>query len=350
MAATKPTVFVISPIGQKNTPQRKQADDILDFVKDVTREAYDVMRGDEQSNSRIADTILDSLQRYPIVVAYLGSGENGNGWNPNVMFEVGYRLATGKPLVLLAHEDRPVPFDLNDFRHVGVPSADKLPYDEKLSAQQYSNAGQALLSAIQRQARRGTLASPFAVADAFVDTTPERPEDECVQNSIFLRASDKANRLFHTPTLFKEDGPSATLVGKQLTTVDQRLKDLIDDNQWKKFAEEQEALFGRLLLKKPNIEATIPFVFKDAECVDKVFRGRAFLPLITDYEFKENGLALRILYLEVPSTLCHTGEILRVEPSDSRALLGALKAGSGSLSSVSDRSQPGAKDGTALAA
>lgn len=150
----KSRLFVISPIGQKGTPQRKQADHILDFVKDVTRDSYDVIRGDEQPNARIADAILG-----------------------------------------------------------------------------------------------------------------------------------------------------------------------------------------------------IPFVFKDAEPVDPAFWGRAFLPLLTDYEFKENGLAFRVLYLEIPSKMRHDNDVLRVDASDYRDYLNGLNARSIGLSPHRESSgSPGARNGEGVSA
>ena len=288
----------------------------------MTRESHVVTRGDEQPDSRIADAMLDSLQRYPIVVAYLGSEGNG-GWNANVMFEVGYRLATRKPLVLIAHDGESVPFDLKDFRHVAVPPAASVPYRRHLSAEQYDETAAALRASIQQQTRPDALASPFPIADLFIDTTTRRSAEERGEHSIFVRASDKANQLFHVIRLYPGD---PTLVGKQLTDVDRRLEPLIEPEQRREFALEQKVLLGRLLLGEIDVEAAIPLLFKDEACVDEPFRGRAFLPLMTDYEFKENGLAIRMLYLEIPSQVHPHGGVVRVDASDCRSLLREVKA------------------------
>ena len=323
MVETRPNLFLISPIGRGGSPARRQANAVKDFVADATESSYKVVRGDDQPHARIADSILDALQRHPIVVAYLGSEKTG-GWNPNVMFEVGYRLATSKPMVLLAHEDESVPFDLRDYRHVPIPPVERLPYDRL--APEYEVHKKLLLDEIQRRTLHRGLKSPFAIADFFIDTTRDRPDRDRELNSIFLRASEKADRLFHTAKLFPEDG---TLVGKRLTEVDARLGELIDAHQLDEFREEQERLFGRLLLRKPNIVATVPFIFKD-EGVEPEFQRRAFLPLITDYDFKENGLAIRVLYQEVPNTLVKltTDGVFKVAAADSRAFLSKLRVAS----------------------
>ena len=51
------------------------------------------------------------------VIAYLGSAP----WNPNVMLEVGYQLATAKPLVVLA-PGGDLPFDLKNHRTIILPA------------------------------------------------------------------------------------------------------------------------------------------------------------------------------------------------------------------------------------
>ena len=59
-----------------------------------------------------------------MVIAYLGY----HPWNPNVMYEVGYRHATNKAFVILTHNDnaKELPFDLKDLPHVDLPPYNQL--------------------------------------------------------------------------------------------------------------------------------------------------------------------------------------------------------------------------------
>ena len=69
----------------------------------------------------IMKDIYTALQTDPTVIAYLGGASSE--WNPNVMIEVGYRRATGLPIVLLRDNLEgstlnQIPFDLQGLRQV----------------------------------------------------------------------------------------------------------------------------------------------------------------------------------------------------------------------------------------
>ena len=96
-------LFVISPVGDPDSDIRQQADLILeDYIRPAAEKAaenYSVYRDDGQHEPRIMEVIIRALERDPMVIAYLGYPP----WNPNVMWEVGFRLATYRPIVLLTH-------------------------------------------------------------------------------------------------------------------------------------------------------------------------------------------------------------------------------------------------------
>src|SRR5215510_7818067 len=74
------------------------------FVKPACEKAgFTPDRADHQLTRDIADGIVTSLKVSPVVIAYLGSAP----WNPNVILELGYRLATRLPLVIVCDEARP---------------------------------------------------------------------------------------------------------------------------------------------------------------------------------------------------------------------------------------------------
>jgi hypothetical protein len=61
---------------------------------------------------RVTDQIFDRIDRADAVIADI------TGNNPNVMLELGYSYARGKPAVLLNQAVDPVPFDLHDWRQI----------------------------------------------------------------------------------------------------------------------------------------------------------------------------------------------------------------------------------------
>ena len=201
-------------------------------------------------------------------------------WNPNVMFEMGYRLATNKPFVILRHSIPQLPFDLKDYDCVNLPPYDELETIDKSRDEKF-------VEAIERAMRhRGGLShlnSAYAVAEILIDLR-ELPEEE--RESIFSASSKAADRIFHV-----ED----SLIGREIRGVDRSLRRRLEKYQVEPFQTEQAVLLGRLLMgqgRNPNkIRAKVPFIFKNSsvdnanspEYVDPELRGHAYLALIVQH-------------------------------------------------------------------
>ncbi len=289
MTSQKPKIFVISQIGQADSPERTQADDVLALIRQGAPE-YDVVRADEQEETKITDAMLKSLTTSQVVVTYLGT----DAINPNVMFETGYRLATGKPILLIGHQDTTVPFDLQDIRHYKIPN----PEDLKAGPNANLNTAKGIGDEI-RAIDKAQLLSPYAAAEIVVDLTPGKTQEERAANTIFTMASPLAETLFNKP-----DG----LTGLSIHDVLNDLEDHVVKEQWQAFHDEQTSLIGRLLFSKTendatNIRAKVPFIFRsDAKISDEIC-GRAFLALMYNYNLREQGLCLHVLYYDVSAQL-----------------------------------------------
>ncbi|WP_323783241.1 hypothetical protein [Thalassovita sp.] len=104
------TCFVISPIGDKNTPVRRQADCALEYIikPAITELGYDeptrVDRLDKPTH--ITTEIVQHLVSADMVIADL------SGSNPNVFYELGIRHAYAKPCIMLSNWDPQPPFDV----------------------------------------------------------------------------------------------------------------------------------------------------------------------------------------------------------------------------------------------
>ncbi len=99
--------FVISPIGEIDSPERKRADEFLDLMKEIGElHDLDVKRADEivGTNDINAD-VIDKIQNADLCVIDL------TGLNPNVMYEFGMRFQTGLPYIVCAKEKTDLPFD-----------------------------------------------------------------------------------------------------------------------------------------------------------------------------------------------------------------------------------------------
>jgi hypothetical protein len=107
--------FVLSPIGEYDSLERRRADGILDEVIRSAFEplGYRVERADHDvSPGRVTETIISKIIDADLVVADL------TGFNPNVMYELALRHATGKPFIQLLERGGKLPFDVQDINTI----------------------------------------------------------------------------------------------------------------------------------------------------------------------------------------------------------------------------------------
>jgi hypothetical protein len=84
----------------------------------IEGEPIDCRRLDQlKAPGRITDDLVHELNAASLCIADL------TGANPNVMWEVGYATAKGKPLIPIAQDLRALPFDIRDFRTIGYERA-----------------------------------------------------------------------------------------------------------------------------------------------------------------------------------------------------------------------------------
>ncbi|WP_054017496.1 tetratricopeptide repeat protein [Pseudoalteromonas sp. R3] len=109
------TCFVISPIGDKGTEIRTQADALYDLIIEPALEKYDfhVTRADKSASvSSITSEIVQLVQDSGLCIIDI------TGHNPNVMYECGRRHETAKPYIMVAAEGETLPFDINTIRTI----------------------------------------------------------------------------------------------------------------------------------------------------------------------------------------------------------------------------------------
>ena len=106
--------FFITPIGDPDTPERKNSDMVLNyliipalrqcgFLKD------NIVRSDKEAKTgRITERMELHIRNDDLCIVDL------TGINANVMYEYGMRKGIGKPVILLAKEGTEMPFDVFD--------------------------------------------------------------------------------------------------------------------------------------------------------------------------------------------------------------------------------------------
>ena len=113
--------FVISPIGDDDSVERKHADLVLGSLIEPALEELGLraIRADKISKpGLITGQVLDHLTRSRMVIADLSFG------NPNVYYELALRQVLRKPLVQITRASDKLPFDVGQFRTVVIDMSD----------------------------------------------------------------------------------------------------------------------------------------------------------------------------------------------------------------------------------
>lgn len=113
---TKGACFVIMEIGAEGSAERLRSDEVFgDIIEPAVKEAgyAPVNRADHIAEpGKITAQIIEKLITVPMVVVDL------TGLNPNVIYELGVRHSTGKPVVQIMEQVDKLPFDLYDVRTI----------------------------------------------------------------------------------------------------------------------------------------------------------------------------------------------------------------------------------------
>lgn len=112
MGDKKKTCFVVTPIGKPGSDIRRHIDGVLKIaIRPAFENEYQVEAAHTCFESTsITKQVYQKLYDSDLVIADL------TGLNPNVMYELGIRFCFGKPVILIAEEGTPLPFDINERR------------------------------------------------------------------------------------------------------------------------------------------------------------------------------------------------------------------------------------------
>jgi hypothetical protein len=107
------TAFVVMQVGEKDSLERKRADEIYNFVVAPALVEHDLRpyRADlDLAPGPITPKLLDELLNARLVIADL------TGRNPNVFYELGIVHSFARPLISIADSAASLPFDTKDER------------------------------------------------------------------------------------------------------------------------------------------------------------------------------------------------------------------------------------------
>lgn len=110
--------FIVTPIGPSNSTIRRNADGVIDSVIFPVLTNLGFSNDNIIVSHRISDLgsinkrIIDELVNDELAIVNLTT------LNPNVMYELAVRHATGKPVIIIAEEGTRLPFDIIDERTI----------------------------------------------------------------------------------------------------------------------------------------------------------------------------------------------------------------------------------------
>ena len=116
-AEDRKSCFVVGPIGEEGSEERRKADWLLNgIVKPVLENDpfnYAVHRADEFADpGMITDQALTSAMDADLVIADL------TGRNPNAYYELAVRHMVQSPVIHMILEGETIPFDIKDYRAI----------------------------------------------------------------------------------------------------------------------------------------------------------------------------------------------------------------------------------------
>jgi hypothetical protein len=110
---------IIMPIAATEGYQQGHWEDVLTILKDSMSSTNfkPELVSQDQAIGSIHNRILKNIRDDQMVVCDISS------LNPNVMIELGLRLASNKPLVITKDEKTVCPFDINGIEYISYPSS-----------------------------------------------------------------------------------------------------------------------------------------------------------------------------------------------------------------------------------
>jgi PAS domain-containing protein len=281
----KKHALIIQAVDSSDESQQR-ADRVLKTIIDPACKAtdYDAVLANEPQAQTIVEPIISALNTHPLVIADLAAPP----WNPNVLMEVGFRLATGRPIVLLADTD-PKP-EIAPLRLRNV-------HTQLINSTNPEREVRSLIEAIKQY---GPEVNAWESDYPTIEFSIGGPD-----GGRFIFANERAAQAYG---LHHADD----LIGRPIQEVDAKLHNFLfpDDGYRQKYDEDQLRILGQIAIRdqKPKT-AKVPLWFTQHSIPDQ--NGRIYWPVLTQYRyFSQNAvnpdrppqpadIVMRVIFIDV---------------------------------------------------
>ena len=275
----KKHAFIIQAVDSEGSRQR--ADRVLKSIIDPACEAtgYEAVRANDLQAKTIVEPIISVLNTHPLVIADLAAPP----WNPNVLMEVGFRLATGRPIVFLADAD---------------------PKQEILPLQLRNVRIHIINSATPERADVDSLIE--SISKYGLEVNSWESDYPTIEFSISFRGSDGGRFIFANEKAARLYGLTHPddMIGRPVNEVDPRLKNFIPNEQYyEEYQHDQNAILGKIMRRDPSPKtASIPLWFTKHHIVDTE-NDNIYWPVLVQYRHvsseDEADIVMRVIFINV---------------------------------------------------
>lgn len=183
--------FFITPIGNLDSPERKQTDSIRNNILMYACEPFDLelVRADQiKGDNDINQDVVNCVRTAEVCVVDL------TGLNPNVMFEFGLRHQTGLPVVILAKNGTKLPFDVISKRTIFFDDIDNANSCNNLVREIREYFSKFEADSYRKISPEPTLTDIYTRLDA-IDKKISAPVSFDASNSIYTQGGEDIDQL-----------------------------------------------------------------------------------------------------------------------------------------------------------
>ncbi len=286
--------FIISEIDERNPRIAEVMEKMI--VPACKRTNFLPRRADRIPGPDRIAVIKEQLAEAPLVIAYLGQPKPH--WNADVILEVGFRLATGKPMVMI-HEAPPASPD-------GSVASLKALLPFYLLHRTTVEIAQQPQQSLDRLIAEINLAKHDRPEGKWSSTHPKLE-----LQFTNLRTDLQINEVSpEAKELFGLDNHMET---HQLVGVMDRIRERMEDVQFKAYLREQSEILAKIQAEGAGFSsmdepralplARVPIIFKNTTALEPDRKPLGHLPVLERYSFDRGLFKLRTLFIPVSESL-----------------------------------------------